>query len=612
MRNIITVYIRPYFRRMGVGFLIKFAGTIMDLCIPYILAYIIDTVIPAGDRLRVLEWGLGMLVCSALAVSGNIIANRRASRVAADIIKTIRHDVFARIMTLSGSQMDALTRPSLISRMTSDTYELQQVIARIQRLGVRAPILLTGGVIVTFTLDWAMALVLTALLPLLVLVTVLVSRKGIPLYAKLRESADGMVRVVREDVAGIRVIKALSKTDYETERFREVNQSMTDQDKKAGMVMAVTNPSMNILLNLGLVCVIVTGAFRVNAGTGEVGKILAFTTYFTIILNAMLSMTRMFEMISRAIASGDRVWELLAMPEELGVQEPVHEFAEAANETGVTCKAAGVSAESKLGYESAAAGGDGVEGGKESCPPAILFDHVNFSYYTGREEQVLTDISFCVGRGEMLGIIGEIGSGKSTILNLMMRLYEADSGQIRIDGRDIRTWRPKELKQKFGVVFQNDMIFEDTIAENVTLGRPLSSQEVSDALCCAQAGEFVRARRDQQEDGLSIRGANLSGGQRQRVLIARALAARPEILILDDSSSALDYKTDASLRRAIRAYLPDTTLVVVAQRVSSILHADHILVLENGRMIGYGTHEELLEHCSVYREIAHSQMGEVR
>ena len=638
MRNIITVYIRPYFRRMGVGFLIKFAGTIMDLCIPYILAYIIDTVIPAGDRLRVLEWGLGMLVCSALAVSGNIIANRRASRVAADIIKTIRHDVFARIMTLSGSQMDALTRPSLISRMTSDTYELQQVIARIQRLGVRAPILLTGGVIVTFTLDWAMALVLTALLPLLVLVTVLVSRKGIPLYAKLRESADGMVRVVREDVAGIRVIKALSKTDYETERFREVNQSMTDQDKKAGMVMAVTNPSMNILLNLGLVCVIVTGAFRVNAGTGEVGKILAFTTYFTIILNAMLSMTRMFEMISRAIASGDRVWELLAMPEELGVQEPVHEFAEAAegserahefaeaaedlgqvhefakaaDETGVTCKAAGVSAESKLGYESAAAGGDGVEGGKESCPPAILFDHVNFSYYTGREEQVLTDISFCVGRGEMLGIIGEIGSGKSTILNLMMRLYEADSGQIRIDGRDIRTWRPKELKQKFGVVFQNDMIFEDTIAENVTLGRPLSSQEVSDALCCAQAGEFVRARRDQQEDGLSIRGANLSGGQRQRVLIARALAARPEILILDDSSSALDYKTDASLRRAIRAYLPDTTLVVVAQRVSSILHADHILVLENGRMIGYGTHEELLEHCSVYREIAHSQMGEVR
>lgn len=573
MKEIVSRYIRPYFPQMGVGFFIKFIGTIMDLFIPYILAHIIDVVIPTGEKSMIFLWGAGMILCSFLAVLFNIIANRKASRVASDVIRTLRHDLFEKIMYLSNHQMDTFTKPSLISRMTSDTYDLQQMVARIQRMGVRAPILLVGGIFITFTLDPAMAMVLVAVLPLIILLSVVVSRKGIPIYARQQAIADRMVRVVREDIAGVRVIKALSKTDYETEKFREVNKSVVEQEKKAGMVMAVMNPAMTILLNLGLVGVILVGAYRVNAGTSEVGKILAFTTYFTIILNAMMSITRIFSMVSKSIASGNRVWEVMSAGEELAVlKEDAREEA--------------------------------------ARPQEILFENVSFSYYKGRQE-TLSDISFCVKKGETLGIIGEIGSGKSTILNLMMRLYEADSGRIEIAGRDIRSYEAEELKAKFGVVFQNDMIFEDTIAGNVSLGRKMSAEQIQEALLYAQASEFVEGRQEQEEDALNIRGANLSGGQKQRVLIARALAARPEILILDDSSSALDYRTDAKLRQGIREHFADTTLVIVAQRVSSILHADHILVLENGNMIGYGTHGELMKSCSVYQEIAHSQMGEL-
>lgn len=579
MKGILAKYIRPYFGQMGYGFVIKFTGTIMDLCIPYILAHIIDEVIPQKDRALVLWWGAGMILCSVLAVTFNVIANRKASLVASRVTRTLRHDLFEKIMYLSNRNMDAFTKPSLISRMTSDTYDIQQTVARIQRLGVRAPILLIGGIFVTFTLDWAMALVLVALLPLLAALSVFVSQKGIPIYAKLQEKTDQMVRAVREDIAGIRVIKALSKTEYEREKFRQVNAAVIEREKKAGMVMAVMNPSLNIFLNLGLVCVILVGAFRVNAGVSEVGKILAFTTYFTLILNAMMSISKMFSMISKSIASGGRIWRVLDAGEDMEVLP-------------------------EEGVSQAQEGQD-----KAEASARIVFDHVTFSYYKGQMPSV-KDLSFTVRKGETLGIIGEIGSGKSTVLNLLMRMYDTDQGRILVDGRDVRTYSPKELKEKFGVVFQNDMIFEDTIAENVALGRSLTQEQIQEALRYAQASEFVSQRSQEEDNALNIRGANLSGGQKQRVLIARALAMRPEILILDDSSSALDYKTDALLRKGIREHYKDTTLVIVAQRISSIRHAEHILVLEDGNVIGYGNHEELMKSCETYREISHSQMGE--
>lgn len=575
MKQIIVRYLKPCFPRMGVGFLIKFTGTIMDLFIPYILAYIIDTIIPLKQKNLILSWGMLMIVCSFLAVVFNIIANRMASKVASDATEKIRHDLFTKTMRLSAGQTDSYTKPSLILRMTTDTYNVHQMIGRIQRLGVRAPILLIGGICVTFTLDPMMACVLLAILPALACITVVVSRKSIPMYGALQEASDRFVRMMREDIAGIRVIKALSKTDYESERFRGINREVVEREQKNGMVMAVINPSMNVLLNLGLIAVIIVGAYRVNNGTTEVGKILAFTTYFTIILNAVMSISKMFTILSKAIASGDRIMQVMDCSEDIEALE---------NE----------------------AQEDGYIG--ES---AIKFENVSFSYLADAKKLNLKDINFDIKRGETLGIIGEIGSGKSTVVNLIMRLYDVSEGRVLINGRDVRNYRPEKLKEKFGVVFQNDTIFEDSISGNIKLGRDIDDEHLKKALFYARAEEFVEKKDGRESEKLNIKGANLSGGQKQRVLIARALAAKPEILILDDSSSALDYRTDAQLRAGIKEYLTDTTLVIVAQRVSSIRNADHILVLEAGEAIGYGKHEELIKECAVYREIAFSQMGSV-
>lgn len=552
----------------------------MDLFIPWILAYVIDSVIPMGSLRLIFAWGGVMLVCSILAVSFNIIANRMASRVASDATQIIRHDLFAKTMYLSARQTDAFTKPSLISRLTTDTYNVNQMIGRVQRLGVRAPILLVGGVLFTMSLDPVLSSVLLLVMPVLAVVMVVVSRKGMPLYRKLQSSVDSFVCLVREDIAGIRVIKALSKMDYEKEKFDRINKMVVTCERNAEKTMAVLNPSMNMLLNLGLVGVIIVGAFRVNAGTSEVGKILAFMTYFTIILNAMMSISRMFVIINKAVASAARIDQVLSCEDDLAL----------------------------LGdkTEPEAENTDTVEADAEK---EIVFDHVSFSY--NKKEPNLKDISFTVRKGEMLGIIGSTGSGKTTLASLLMRLMDVDEGRVLIGGRDVRSFEKEELRSRFGVVFQNDTIFEDTIYENVRMGRQLGRKEIVQALSYAQAEEFTQEKERSEGGMLDIRGANLSGGQKQRVLIARALAARPEILILDDSSSALDYRTDAMLRRQLKENFSGTTTILIAQRISSVMHADHILVLEDGEMIGYGTHEELLMGCAVYREISRSQTGDI-
>ncbi len=318
---------------------------------------------------------------------------------------------------------------------------------------------------------------------------------------------------------------------------------------------------------MGLTVVIIVGAFRVNNGLTQPGKILAFLTYFTIILNAMLSITRMFVMLSKGTASAERIREVLDTPEDLALLPS-----------------------------------DDMDGAYH-----IIFDRVTFSYQ--KKEANLRDISFRLKRGERLGIIGATGCGKSTIVSLLMRLYDADAGEIRIGGQRVEAIPPEVLHTKFGVVFQNDILFADTIAENIDFGRGLSREQIEKAAACAQAMEFIQSLPDGFEHRLTAKGTNLSGGQKQRLLIARALAGDPEILILDDSSSALDYKTDSLLRQALAREYPGVTTIVIAQRVSSILHADHILVLEEGRELGYGTHPELMESCELYREISRSQMG---
>lgn len=560
-------YLQPYLPRISLGLIIKFIGTIMDLLLPWILSYMIDDVVPLKNVPRIVLWGGAMIACAAVALITNIVANRMASWVAQHTTEALRHDLFSKISYLSCGQIDGYSIPSLESRLTSDTYNVHQMIGMMQRLGVRAPILLIGGIFVTLMLEPVLALILIAVLPLIALVVYGVSRKGIPLYTKLQQGVDAMVRTVRENITGIRVIKALSKTDYEKERFSSVNEEVVRREKKAGITMALTNPLMNLFLNVGLTVVIIVGAFRVNGGLTQPGKILAFLTYFTIILNAMLSITRMFVMLSKGTASAERIREVLDTPEDLA-----------------------------LVSSGDAAGGD-----------HIRFDHVTFSYQ--KKEENLRDISFRLKRGETLGIIGATGCGKSTIVSLLMRLYDADAGEIRIDGQRVESIPPEVLHTKFGVVFQNDILFADTIAENIDFGRGLSRQQIEKAAECAQAMEFIRSLPEGFQHRLTAKGTNLSGGQKQRLLIARALAGDPEILILDDSSSALDYKTDSLLRQALAREYRNVTTIVIAQRISSILHADHILVLEEGQELGYGTHQELMDSCALYREISQSQMG---
>ena len=552
-------YLRPYLPRISLGLAIKFTGTIMDLLLPWILSYMIDDVVPLKEVPRIVFWGGAMVACAAVALITNIVANRMASWVAQHTTEALRHDLFSKISHLSCGQIDSFSIPSLESRLTSDTYNVHQMIGMMQRLGVRAPILLIGGIFITLMLEPVLALILIAVLPLIALVIYGVSKKGIPLYTRLQQGVDAMVRTVRENVTGIRVIKALSKTDYEKERFSSVNSEVVRREKTAGITMALTNPLMNLFLNVGLTVVIIVGAFRVDSGLTQPGKILAFLTYFTIILNAMLSITRMFVMLSKGTASAERIREVLDTPEDLALLPS-----------------------------------DDMDGAYH-----IIFDRVTFSYQ--KKEANLRDISFRLKRGERLGIIGATGCGKSTIVSLLMRLYDADAGEIRIGGQRVEAIPPEVLHTKFGVVFQNDILFADTIAENIDFGRGLSREQIEKAAACAQADGF--------EHRLTAKGTNLSGGQKQRLLIARALAGDPEILILDDSSSALDYKTDSLLRQALAREYPGVTTIVIAQRVSSILHADHILVLEEGRELGYGTHPELMESCELYREISRSQMG---
>lgn len=560
-------YLKPSLSRMSVGLIIKFLGTIMDLLIPWILAHIIDDVAPQKNTQLIFMWGGAMILCAAFAVLANITANRMASKVAARTTRQIRHDLFSKITYLSCNQIDTYTIPSLISRLTSDTYHVHHMVGMMQRLGVRAPILLLGGIMVTLALDPALAMVLIGIQPFIFITVYVVSKKGIPLYNNLQNAVDMMVRSVRENITGIRIIKALSKTDLEKQKFTQVSNEVVKREKKVGVTMAITNPMMNLYLNIGLTLVILVGAFRVNAGLSQPGVVIAFLTYFTIILNAMLSISRIFILASKGLASFNRISEIIDAPEELMIEEtPLKD--------------------------------DDVH---------ISFDHVTFSYH--KNQANLIDLNFKLKSGQTLGIIGPTGSGKSSLIKLLLRFYDVDQGGIYIHGRNVKSIPRDELHKMFGIVFQNDILFADTIAENINFGRDLPQEQIAFSTQLAQAGEFIDTLADGWLHRLSIKGSNISGGQKQRILISRALAANPQILVLDDSSSALDYRTDANLRKSLNAHFEQTTTLIVAQRISSIMHADQIIVLEEGSIIGSGTHETLLKSCESYRAISQSQMG---
>ena len=580
--KLILSYIKPRRRLALFGVTVKALSTILLLLLPYVLEHLVDSVVPRKELWAVLLWGGAMIALALVERYMNLKSSQIAVKVAKGGVYDLRQDLFSRAIELSGSQTDRFGLPSLTSRLTGDVYNVQGFMQLSLTFAFRAPILVLGSVALTLTMDAGLALILCVLAPLMVAAVAIVSWKGIPLYAKVQKKVDTATRVLRENITGVRVVKALAKEEYEGRRFGKANDDLARSDQTAGVVMSLPGPVATLLLNVGLVVVVLAGARRVNSGLTRPGVILAFLTWFNFLLMGVMGLNRIFMMLSKARASAGRIAEVLDQPEALPV----------------------------------------IEAEREDGEDYIVFDHVSFGYGMestasagagfagGRREMSLDDVSFSVKKGGSLGIIGPTGCGKSTIVDLLMRFYDAPKGRVLVDGLDVRGYEKDELRGKFGAVFQNGALFAGSFEENIAFGREVSDVALKAAAADAMALEFIEAAEGGFDHRIAAHGADLSGGQRQRVLIARALASDPEILILDDASSALDYKTDAALRRAIRERHGGTTTIVVAQRISSIMHSDQILVLDEGRIIGRGPHEELLQSCPQYLEIYKTQMGE--
>ncbi|WP_162164017.1 ABC transporter ATP-binding protein [Acholeplasma hippikon] len=551
--------------------LLKTLGSFADLILPYLLAYLIDDVVlnvTKEEHKLVYVIGIIMLVVAVLGWGFNIYANRLAERVASSSVADVRAELFYKIERLDAIQVDKVTTTSLISRLTSDTYNIYSMIGSLQRLGIRAPMLLLGGIIIASFMDLTLTLVMVALLPFIFVIVYFYTKRGQPLYANIQKQVDNLIRTLRENITGVRVVRALSMTDHENKRFKEENTKTVKEELKATMTMNKIRPMIDIVMNIGLVVVLVLGAFRVSRGETKIGEILALTSYFTIILNAMSSITRIFIQTSRAQASANRIQEVLEMGTKLI---------------------------------------DGTNEVFESDAPHIEFDDVTFSYH-GKEAH-LENINFKLYKGQTLGVLGATGSGKTTIINLLMRFYDPQIGQIKIFGEDIRTLKHEALRRHIGLVLQNDAVFSSSIRENIQFSRDMELEDVEFAKEIAQAN-FIDQIPEKFDYKVSQRGTNISGGQRQRLLIARAIAGKPKVLILDDASSALDYHTDRNLRKAINENLKDTTKIIVAQRISSIKDADLILVVEDGKIVAKGTHDELKKLSDYYKTLIVHQLGE--
>ena len=552
---------------------IKFIGTFLELLIPYVLEYIIDVVAPTKSLKMVLVWGGVMIVLAILCRLFNKTANQRAVTSASKNIYRLRQDLFEKTIYLSSDVIDHITLPSLISRLTSDSYNILSFMQSSQTLGVRAPILLLGGFIVTFSMDRGMAMILAVMAPLIIAIVVFISRKGIPLYTTVQKKLDEVVRIMRENISGIRVIKALGKEKKESQHFEMADKDMEKSEIKAGFTMALPTSIVKVFMNIGLVLVVIIGAVRVSEGTMKPGVILAFLSYFQMIMMGVLTLNRFFLMMSKANASSMRIKDTMDSISSLSITEE-----ESGNE------------KAKEGY--------------------IVFDDVSFSY--NGSSNAVSHISFSLERGKTLGIIGGTGSGKSTIINLMMRFYDPQKGNIFVDGKNIKSYELPSLRRHFGVVFQNDFIFHDTISSNIKMGRNISDEDMKKAAENAMAAEFIERYEEGYEHYSAIHGAAFSGGQKQRLLISRALSGDSPVIVLDDSSSALDYHTDSMVRKNILSNHKSSSLVIVAERVSAVMNADEILVLHNGEIIGRGRHDHLMESCDEYRDIYQTQMGEAR
>lgn len=583
-------YAKPYKGRIIVNAIIKTLATVFEILMPAILAFMINDLVISGDRSGIVYWGIIMIVLAFLAWLTNIIANRMAAYTSSRIVRAVRHDLYSRAINLSAKQIDSLSISSLETRLTTDTYNIHNFFGVSLRMGIRSILLFLGGIAICFFLDWRLSLILFVMVPPIFLLIKLVFSKAFPMFRNVQTKVDNMVQVIRENIRGIRVSKALDKTEYEQGRFAERNQDVIDAEIKVTDLMIKLFPSINVIIFTGQALIIILGAYLASQGTVEAGIITAFLSYFLQIAHSFMAMNRMINIGTRAKTSGDRISEVMNLP--IDDSQIIH--------------------------------GEAVETLPAATPevPDVEFRNVTFVYdeenyelykeANSIEEKAkyadLYNISFKVYPGDTLGIIGATGSGKSTIIKLLTRMYDPQEGEIFIRGINIKRISRELMHEMFGLVLQNDFIFSGTLENNIKFGRDITNAELEETTKYAQADDFIKDKGGLKFK-LVARGTNLSGGQQQRVLLSRALSGNPAILVLDDSSSALDFATDARLRKALSENYAETTAFIIAQRISSIMHAQNILVLQGGKILDQGTHEELLKNCELYKEVADMQLG---
>lgn len=582
----LLVYLKDYKKESILAPLFKMLEASFELLVPLVMASVIDVGIAREDRPYIIRM---CLVLIALGITGfvcSVTAQYFSAKAAAGFGTGVRHALFAHIQELGFAEMDEIGSSTLITRMTSDISQTQSGVNLVLRLFLRSPFIVFGAMIMAFTVDVQSAVIFAVVIPVLSVIVFGIMLITMPLYRKVQSHLDSVLLTARENLTGVRVIRAFNKEREETERFERENQVLTDAQKFVGRISGLMNPLTYIIVNGGIIALIYVGALRVNIGDLTQGEVVALINYMSQILVELVKLANLIITVTKSVACGSRIESVLRIRPDMknGVrtwQEPIP----------------GTS-------------GAQTSGGTPSCDlsaPAVEFDNVSFTY-KGAGAESLSSITFCAQRGQTIGIIGGTGSGKSSLVNLIPRFYDADRGGIKIFGSDVKEYKTEELRAHIGVVPQKAVLFKGTIAENLRWGNESASDsELYRALDIAQAREFV----EKKEGGLNFQieqgGRNLSGGQKQRLTIARALVRRPEILILDDSASALDFATDAALRNAVRSMKDNPTVFIVSQRASSILYADKILVLEDGEMAGAGTHRELLENCPAYQEIYYSQ-----
>ena len=566
----ILKYLKEYKKECICAPLFKLLEASFELIVPLVMAAIIDNGITASDKPYIWKMGGVLVLLAAVGLVSSVTAQYFAAKAAVGFSTKLRHILFEKIESLSFSKMDTVGTSTLITRMTSDINQVQSGVNLVLRLFLRSPFIVFGAMAMAFTVNVRAAMVFAVTIPLLSIVVFSVMAASLPLYKKVQSSLDTVLSHTRENLEGTRVIRAFNKQNDEIDSFNRDNEFLTNMQQVVGRISALTNPLTFIIINIATIAVIVSGGKQVYAGILTQGEVVALVNYMSQILVELIKLANLIVQVTKAVACGNRIADVLSIPSKLPEKNPK------------------------------------LIGAKDGAPE-VEFDHVCMTY-EGAADETLTDISFTVQKGQTIGIIGGTGSGKSSLVNLIPRFYDATKGTIRIQGNDINDYDAVQLRDKIGVVMQKAVLFAGTIADNLRWGKnDATEEEMWKALNIAQATEVVKGKEGGLDYMIEQGGKNLSGGQKQRLTIARAVVKDPDILILDDSASALDFATDASLRAALKGMHGDKTIFIVSQRTSSIQFADNIIVLDDGQMVGFGPHEELLETCETYKEIYDSQ-----